>query len=79
MTTPADATDAVKHAQRQRFGFLPLLKVDESKAAAGDLDLARKVTAAATPDAYDKLLADKKVNALFCRGVLHFQPEKEKT
>lgn len=70
--SPADAQDAPKLAQKQRFGLRGLLRVNELGASSEDMGLAAKVRAATTPDAYDKLLADKTVNALFCRGVLAF-------
>jgi hypothetical protein len=70
--TPAEAQEAPMLAQQQRFRLRALLRVNEQLADQHDLALAAKVRAVATPDEYDRALADKKVGDLFRRGVLHF-------
>jgi hypothetical protein len=70
--TPKEAQEAPVLAQQQRFGMRSLLRVNEQLGDKHDLALATKVRAVATPDDYDRALADKKVGDLFRRGVLHF-------
>lgn len=74
MTTLASAIqDAPRLCQQQRFGLRGLLRVDGA-ASPEDLALADRGRTATSPDQFDAWLAEKKVCALFCRGVLSFGP-----
>lgn len=70
MTTAAEAREAVRHAQDQRWKLRALVQVDETKASAEDKPVIDRFRAITGPDAYDKALASKQVNDLFRRGVM---------
>jgi hypothetical protein len=75
MTTTAQVREA-ERLNRQRRVFLArqFLVVDETGASEADIALAKRVKAAAMGDgaAYDKALADPRVNDLYLRGILKF-------
>lgn len=66
----AEAREAVRHAQDQRWKLRALVQVDETKALPEDKALLDRFRAITSPDAYDKALASKQVNDLFRRGVI---------
>lgn len=74
MPTISDIRAAERTAQLQRLENARLLRIDETKAQGGDLDLANRVLAAAKGDgaAFDRAIADRKVADLFRCGVLFF-------
>jgi hypothetical protein len=72
MTTLAEAREAPRHAQDQRWRLRALVRVDEARAAAEDKPLLDRFQAVSDPHTYDKALASKQVNDLFVRGVIVF-------
>ncbi|WP_298800071.1 hypothetical protein [uncultured Devosia sp.] len=70
MTTLAEALEAPKRAQQQRWALRHLLRVNEANASPEDLALIQRVQDVKTPDDYDRAIADKRVSELFRRGVL---------
>jgi hypothetical protein len=73
MTTLAEATEAPRRCQKQRWDLRGLLRINPVGASADDLALARRVAAVPSPAEYDRALADRAVAALFHRGILGFR------
>lgn len=73
MTTVAQVQEAHRMAPKHRFAMRDRLRVNEEGISATEQELVAKVRAVTTAEAYDKAMADKNVNALFCRGVLTFR------
>jgi len=71
MTTAAESREAVRLSQDQRWRLRPLVRVDEARATPEDRPVLDRFRAITGPDQYDKALASKQVNDLFCRGVIH--------
>lgn len=73
MITRADVQEAHRHSREHRVAMARLfLRVDESKATDGDLEIAQRVIDAAMGDGeeLDRALASRTVNSLFQRRVL---------
>lgn len=74
--------EAEMRCWKQRRELVKLIQVDKKKAAnPADLALCERVRAAAMDDfaEFENLLTFPEVNALFCRGALHFnQPARKR-
>lgn len=72
MTTTADIEEAHRLGPIHRFAMMKLAKIDESKAAPGDMALVRELLSAPDGKALDKLLARRDMDGPFERGVIYF-------
>ena len=75
LISATEARDTEHEARKQRQGFAPLLRADESKApTSADVMRIRRVMAAAADGGggYDAMLGEPTTNILFACGALYF-------